>query len=71
MPGLTHLKNAQPISFAHYLLSYYEMLKRDKKRFENNLGLLDECPLGSAALSGTSYKIDRTYTAKKTGFKKP
>jgi len=71
MPGLTHLKNAQPISFAHYLLSYYEMLKRDKKRFENNLKLLDECPLGSAALSGTSYKIDRTYTAKKLGFKKP
>ena len=71
MPGLTHLKNAQPISFAHYLLSYYEMLKRDKKRFKNNLELLDECPLGSAALSGTSYKIDRTYTAKKLGFKKP
>lgn len=71
MPGLTHLKNAQPISFAHYLLSYYEMLKRDKKRFGNNLELLDECPLGSAALSGTSYKIDRTYTAKKLGFKKP
>ena len=46
MPGLTHLKNAQPISFAHYLLSYFEMLKRDKKRFENNLDLLDECPLG-------------------------
>ena len=71
MPGLTHLKNAQPISFAHYLLSYYEMLKRDKNRFENNIKLLDECPLGSAALSGTSYKIDRTYTSKKLGFKKP
>ena len=71
MPGLTHLKNAQPISFAHYLLSYYEMLKRDKKRFENNIKLLDECPLGSAALSGTSYKIDRNYTSKKLGFKKP
>jgi len=71
MPGLTHLKNAQPISFAHYLLSYYEMLKRDQKRFENNIKLLDECPLGSVALSGTSYKIDRNYTAKKLGFKKP
>ena len=71
MPGLTHLKNAQPISFAHYLLSYYEMLKRDKNRFENNIKLLDECPLGSAALSGTSYKIDRNYTSKKLGFKKP
>ena len=71
MPGFTHLKNAQPISFAHYLLAYYEMLKRDKKRFENNLNLLDESPLGAAALSGTSYKIDRNYTAKKLGFKKP
>ena len=71
MPGFTHLKNAQPVSFAHYLLAYYEMLKRDKKRFENNLILLDESPLGSAALSGTSYKIDRHYTAKKLGFKKP
>ena len=71
MPGFTHLKNAQPVSFAHYLLAYYEMLKRDKKRFQNNLNLLDECPLGSAALSGTSYKIDRFYTAKKLGFKKP
>jgi len=71
MPGFTHLKNAQPISFAHYLLSYYEMLKRDKIRFINNLKMLDECPLGSAALSGTSYKIDRHYTAKKLGFKKP
>jgi argininosuccinate lyase len=68
MPGLTHLKNAQPISFAHYLLSYYEMLKRDQKRFENNIKLIDECPLGAAALSGTSYKIDRNYTAKKTWF---
>ena len=71
MPGFTHLRNAQPISFSHYLLAYYEMLKRDKKRFENNLELLDECPLGSAALSGTSYRIDRSYTAKKLKFKKP
>jgi len=71
MPGFTHLKNAQPVSFAHYLLAYYEMLRRDKKRFQNNLELLDECPLGSAALSGTSYKIDRNFTSKKLGFKKP
>jgi argininosuccinate lyase len=71
MPGFTHLRNAQPISFAHYLLAYYEMLSRDKKRFQNNLDLLDESPLGSAALSGTSYKIDRSYTSKKLGFKKP
>ncbi len=71
MPGFTHLKNAQPISFAHYLLAYVEMLKRDKKRFLNNIELIDECPLGSAALAGTSYKIDRQFTAKKLGFKKP
>tara|TARA_B100000700_G_scaffold296296_1_gene360009 strand:- start:890 stop:2278 length:1389 start_codon:yes stop_codon:yes gene_type:complete len=71
MPGFTHLKNAQPISFAHYLLAYYEMLNRDKKRFLQNLSLLDESPLGAAALSGTSYKIDRSFTSKKLGFKKP
>ncbi len=71
MPGFTHLKNAQPISFAHYLLAYYEMLKRDKIRFYNNLKLLDESPLGAAALSGTSYKIDRNFTSKKLGFRRP
>ena len=71
MPGFTHLKNAQPISFAHYLLAYYEMLKRDRIRFYNNLELINESPLGAAALSGTSYKIDRTFTSKKLGFKKP
>ena len=71
MPGFTHLKNAQPVSFAHYLLAYYEMFKRDKVRFYNNLELINESPLGVAALSGTSYKIDRNYTSKKLGFKKP
>tara|TARA_B100000965_G_scaffold80888_1_gene64568 strand:+ start:3012 stop:4400 length:1389 start_codon:yes stop_codon:yes gene_type:complete len=71
MPGFTHLKNAQPVSFAHYLLAYYEMFGRDKMRFYKNLELLDESPLGAAALSGTSYNIDRTFTAKKLGFKKP
>ncbi len=71
MPGFTHLKNAQPVSFAHYLLAYFEMLKRDRKRFNNNLDLLDESPLGVAALSGTSYNIDRFYTSKKLGFKQP
>ena len=71
MPGFTHLKNAQPVSFAHYLLAYYEMLKRDKKRFKNNLNILDESPLGSVALSGTSFKIDRNFTSKKLKFKKP
>ena len=71
MPGFTHLKNAQPVSFAHYLLAYVEMLKRDRKRFSNNILLIDECPLGSAALAGTSFNIDRKFTAKKLGFKKP
>ena len=71
MPGFTHLKNAQPISFAHYLLAYVEMFKRDKKRFLNNIDYIDECPLGVGALTGTSYNIDRNFTAKKLGFKKP
>ena len=71
MPGFTHLKNAQPISFAHYLLAYVEMFKRDKKRFISNIDYLDECPLGVGALAGTSYKIDRNFTSKKLGFKKP
>ena len=71
MPGFTHLKNAQAISFAHYLMSYVEIFNRDKKRFSNNLESLDENPLGAAALSGTSFNIDRNYTTKKLGFKKP
>tara|TARA_Y100000590_G_scaffold191486_1_gene217826 strand:- start:1272 stop:2660 length:1389 start_codon:yes stop_codon:yes gene_type:complete len=71
MPGFTHLKNAQPISFAHYLLAYVEMFKRDKKRFASNIEYIDECPLGVGALAGTSYKIDRNFTSRKLGFKKP
>ena len=71
MPGFTHLKNAQPISFAHYLLAYVEMFKRDKKRFTSNINYIDECPLGVGALAGTSYEIDRNFTAKKLGFRKP
>ena len=71
MPGFTHLKNAQAVSFAHYLMSYVEMFERDKKRFSFNLENLSECPLGVAALSGTSFNIDRYFTSKKLGFKKP
>ena len=71
MPGFTHLKNAQPISFAHYLMAYVEMFSRDKKRFFNNLESLNENPLGVAALTGTSFNIDRYYTTKKLGFKTP
>tara|TARA_B100001250_G_scaffold398554_1_gene406941 strand:- start:16160 stop:17551 length:1392 start_codon:yes stop_codon:yes gene_type:complete len=71
MPGFTHLKNAQTISFAHYLLACVEMLNRDKERFISNIKHMDECPLGAAALAGTSYKIDRFYTSKKLNFKNP
>ncbi len=71
MPGFTHLKNAQAISFAHYLMAYVEIFNRDKKRFSNNLENLNENPLGVAALSGTSFNIDRNYTSKKLGFKTP
>ena len=71
MPGFTHLKNAQPISFGHYLMAYIEMFTRDKKRFENSLKILNENPLGVAALAGTSFNIDRNFTTKKLRFKKP
>ena len=71
MPSFTHLKNAQPISFAHYILAYVEMFNRDKKRFLNNKEFLLENPLGVAAVAGTSFDIDRQYTTKKLKFKKP
>ena len=71
MPGSTHLKNAQAISFGHYLMSYVEMFLRDKKRLENNLLSLNENPLGVSALTGTSFNIDRNLTTKKLGFKNP
>tara|TARA_B100002052_G_scaffold111317_1_gene102720 strand:+ start:4896 stop:6278 length:1383 start_codon:yes stop_codon:yes gene_type:complete len=71
MPGFTHLKNAQPISFAHYILAYVEMFIRDRNRFNNNFSNLKENPLGSCALSGTSFNIDRNYTTKKLGFNNP
>ena len=71
MPGFTHLKNAQAVSFGHYLMAYVEMFYRDKKRFLNNMNSLYECPLGVSALTGTSFNIDREYTAKKLGFKNP
>ena len=71
MPGFTHLKNAQPVSFAHYLMAYVEIFSRDKKRFTNSLENLSENPLGVAAVAGTSFNIDRNFTTKKLGFKKP
>ena len=71
MPSFTHLKNAQPISFAHYILAYVEMFQRDKKRFLKNKETLLENPLGVAAIAGTSFNIDRDYTSKKLKFEKP
>ena len=71
MPGFTHLQSAQIVSFAHHLMAYYEMLKRDKDRFLHSVNRMNECPLGSAALAGTSFPIDRSFTSKKLGFKKP
>ena len=71
MPGFTHLKNAQAVSFSHYMLAYVEMFSRDKIRFKNNLKNLKENPLGVAALTGTSFDIDRNYTTKKLGFTNP
>ena len=71
LPGFTHLKNAQPISLAHYFMSCVEMFNRDKKRFLNNLDSLNENPLGVAALAGTSFNIDRNYTTRKLNFNKP
>ena len=71
MPSFTHLKNAQPISFAHYILAYVEMLNRDRKRFINNKDQLLENPLGVAAVAGTSFDIDRQYTTNKLKFKNP
>jgi len=71
MPGFTHLKNAQPVLFSHYLLAYVEMFKRDYKKFSNVIDNASENPLGSAALAGTSFNTDRFFTSKQLGFKKP
>ena len=71
MPGFTHLKNAQAISLGHYLMAFVEMFVRDKKRFISNAEYLNENPLGVSALTGTSFNIDREYTTRKLGFKKP
>ena len=68
MPGYTHLQRAQPITFAHHLMAYANMLKRDVRRLENCLEGLDELPLGSGALAGTTYPIDREFVAGELGF---
>ncbi len=71
MPGFTHLQPAQPITFGHHLLAYVEMLGRDRGRFIDARKRLNECPLGSAALAGTSFPIDRAKTAEMLGFDRP
>ena len=71
MPGFTHLQSAQPVTFGHHLLAYVEMLSRDRGRFIDARKRLNECPLGSAALAGTSFPIDRAKTAEELGFDRP
>ena len=71
MPGFTHLQVAQPVTFGHHLLAYVEMFGRDRGRFADCRSRLNECPLGSAALAGTSFEIDRDFTAHKLGFDRP
>ncbi|MFZ7124776.1 MAG: argininosuccinate lyase [Desulfobacterales bacterium] len=68
MPGYTHLQRAQPVLFSHHLMAYYEMLTRDWERFREGYPRIDVMPLGSAALAGTTYPIDREYTASLLGF---
>jgi argininosuccinate lyase len=71
MPGFTHLQTAQPVTFGHHLLAYVEMLHRDRGRLADARRRLNECPLGSAALAGTSFPIDRHATASALGFDRP
>ena len=71
MPGFTHLQTAQPISFAHHLMAWYEMLQRDYERMQDCRKRVNICPLGAAALAGTSFPIDRHMTAELLGFEKP
>jgi argininosuccinate lyase len=71
MPGFTHLQPAQPVTFGHHLLAYVEMLGRDRGRLADARARLNECPLGSAALAGTSFPIDRRKTAEALAFDRP
>ncbi|GGH31118.1 argininosuccinate lyase [Alsobacter metallidurans] len=71
MPGFTHLQSAQPTTFGHHLLAYVEMLGRDRGRFADARRRMNECPLGAAALAGTSFPIDRRTTAEALGFDRP
>jgi argininosuccinate lyase len=71
MPGFTHLQTAQPVTWGHHMLAYVEMFARDRSRFEDARRRMNECPLGAAALAGTSFPIDRFATAKALGFDRP
>ena len=71
MPGFTHLQSAQPVTFGHHMLAYVEMLARDRGRLTDARQRLNECPLGAAALAGTSFPIDRDMTARALGFDRP
>src|SRR5262249_55230005 len=71
MPGFTHLQTAQPVTFGHHLLAYVEMVARDRGRFSDARKRLNECPLGAAALAGTSFPLDRAMTARALGFDRP
>ena len=70
MPGYTHMQRAQPITFAHHLMAYVEMFKRDIERLTETYGRIDTCPIGSCALAGTTYNLDREFEAKELGFSK-
>ena len=71
MPGFTHLQTAQPVTLGHHMMAYVEMISRDRGRFSDARVRLNECPLGSAALAGTPFPIDREMTAKALGFDRP
>ena len=71
MPGFTHLQSAQPVTLGHHLMAYHEMLRRDAGRFADARARLNECPLGSAALAGTGFPIDRDCTSRALGFDRP
>ena len=71
MPGFTHLQKAQPVTFAHHLGAYFEMFKRDRSRLADIYRRMNTCPLGAGALAGTTYPLDRAYTAELLGFDGP
>jgi argininosuccinate lyase len=71
MPGFTHMQTAQPVTLGHHLMAYYEMVARDRSRFADARARMNQCPLGSAALAGTGFPIDRDMTAQALGFDRP